>query len=73
MNKHTQNALILEALGLKAASAALEKTMLDLMKDRQAGAVDKLTAVKNLHMHQWDLELKYQRTMAKAKVDGGAA
>jgi hypothetical protein len=71
MNTQTQNALVLEALGLKAASAAIEKTMIDVMKDKAVSATDKLTAIKNLHLHQWDLELKYQRAMAKC--EGGAA
>jgi hypothetical protein len=61
----TSNAFIYEALGLKAASAAFEKTMLDLLKTRDLSNVDKLIAIKNLQRHQSDIERCYQLVMSK--------
>ena len=65
----TSNAFIYEALGLKAASAAFEKTMLDILKTRDLSNVDKLIAIKNLQRHQSDLEMRYQITMSKVSKE----
>jgi hypothetical protein len=65
----TSAAFVYEALGLKAASSAIEKTMLDLLKSRDLSGVDKLIALKNLYRHQSDIEKCYLYAMSQFNKD----
>lgn len=56
-----------QAAALKAASAAIQKEALSLLRDRQMSAEDKLVAVKAMLVEQGRIEGDYLKAMANYK------
>jgi hypothetical protein len=51
----------------KAASAAVNKECLSILRDKQMGAEDKLLALRALLHVQAEMELNYTKAMERAK------
>lgn len=58
---------IWQACAYKAASAAVNKECLCLLKDKQMGAEDKLLALRAMLQTQAEMELNYAKAMEKVK------
>lgn len=58
---------IWQACAYKAASAAVNKECLSLLKDKQMGAEDKLIALRAMLQVQAEMELNYAKAMEKVK------
>jgi hypothetical protein len=58
---------IWQACAYKAASAAVNKECLSLIKDKQMGAEDKLLALRAMLQTQAEMELNYAKAMEKVK------
>ena len=58
---------IWQACALKAASGAIQKEMLSVLRDKQMGAEDKLIAVKAMILEQGRIEMDYHNAMEKCK------
>jgi hypothetical protein len=58
---------IWQACAYKAASAAVNKECLSLLKDKQMGAEDKLIALRAMLQTQAEMELNYAKAMEKVK------
>ena len=58
---------IWQACALKAASGAIQKEMLSVLRDKQMGAEDKLIAVKAMILEQSRIEMDYHKAMEKCK------
>jgi hypothetical protein len=58
---------IWQACAYKAASAAVNKECLSLLKDKQIGAEDKLIALRAMLQTQAEMELNYAKAMEKVK------
>lgn len=55
------------ACAYKAASAAIHKECLSVLKDKQMGAEDKLLALRALLHVQGEAELNYAKAMERVK------
>ena len=58
---------IWQACALKAASGAIQKEMLSVLRDKQMGAEDKLIAVKAMILEQGRIEMDYHKAMEHCK------
>ena len=58
---------IWQACALKAASGAIQKEMLSVLRDKQMGAEDKLIAVKAMLVEQGRIECDYRKAMEQCK------
>ena len=58
---------IWQACALKAASGAIQKEMLTVLRDRQMGAEDKLVAIKAMILEQGRIEMDYQKAMKECE------
>ena len=56
---------IWRATALKAASAAIQKEMLDILRYKQMSAEDKLLAIKAMLVEQGRVEVDYQKAMER--------
>ena len=56
-----------QACALKAASGAIQKEMLSVLRDKQMGAEDKLIAVKAMLVEQGRIEMDYHKAMEQCK------
>ena len=58
---------IWQACALKAASGAIQKEMLTVLRDRRMGAEDKLVAIKAMILEQGRIEMDYQKAMKECE------
>lgn len=58
---------IWQACALKAASGAIQKEMLSLLRDKQMGAEDKLVAIKAMLVEQGRIECDYRKAMEQCE------
>ena len=58
---------IWQACALKAASGAIQKEMLTVLRDRRMDAEDKLVAIKAMILEQGRIEMDYQKAMKECE------
>ena len=58
---------IWQACALKAASGAIQKEMLTVLRDRRIDAEDKLVAIKAMILEQGRIEMDYQKAMKECE------